>query len=66
MGIITTQIVVGSVVQLIQYNIPIATDNVNYTRGEYYRWVLALCCGVTSSIVLLMVLVSWKVKFGER
>ena len=55
---------VGADVQLIQYNTPVATNNFT-TKGEYYSWVLVICVGVSSSFVLLMVVISCKVKFGE-
>ena len=56
---------VGVTVQLIQDNIPMNTDGVN-TKGECYRWAFAVFCGISSALIILLTLISWKVKFGER
>ena len=59
------QIIIGVVVQVVQDNIPMATDNV-ITKGEYFRWVFAGLCGMMSALIVLMTLIAWKVKLGER
>ena len=62
---VVDMLTVGAVVQLIQYNIPMTSNNFT-SKGEYYRWVLAVCCAMSSCFVLLVIAISWKVKFGKR
>ena len=55
----------GGIIILMQNRAPDVSTSFN-TQSEYFRWVLVFGCGVPVISTLIVLLILWPIKIGQR